>query len=108
MAGRITMPPAAEEQNRSSFSVGAVNRLLDTMEKPLIVADRSGSLLLVNARARQCLESHGFKETDEPNLFSDLLKLDAAKIFGQVEKGEQEVNVQIGSAEKETGALIQW
>ncbi len=108
MTGRIALPPVTEDRSRRSLPLGAVSRLLDTMEKPLIVADRSGSLLLVNARARQCLESHGFKETDEPTLFSDLLKLDAAKIFGQVEKGEQEVNVQIGSAEKETGALIQW
>ncbi len=102
------MPPVAEDRSRRSLPLGAVSRLLDTMEKPLIVADRSGSLLLVNARARQCLESHGFKETNEPNLFSDLLKLDSAKIFGQVEKGEQEVNVQIGPAEKKTAALIQW
>jgi signal transduction histidine kinase len=108
MAGRITMPPAAEEQNRSSFSVGAVNRLLDTLEKPLIVANRSGSLLLVNARARQCLQNHGNKETDEPNLFSHFLKVDSRKIFGEIEKGEHEVKVQIGPAEKKTVARIQW
>ncbi len=108
MAGRITMPPAAEEQNRSSFSVGTVNRLLDTLEKPLIVANRSGSLLLVNARARQCIENQGSKETEEPNLFSDFLKVDSGKIFREIEKGEHEVKVQIGPAEKKTVARIQW
>ncbi len=108
MTGRIAIPPVAEYRSRRSLPLGAVSRLLDTLERPLIVAERSGSLLLVNARARQCLESHGFKETDEPNLFSDLLKLDSGKIFGQVEKGEHEVNVQIGPAEKKTAALIQW
>src|SRR6266568_4648279 len=108
MTGRIAIPPVAEYRSRRSLPLGAVSRLLDTLERPLIVAERSGSLLIVNARARQCLESHGFKETDEPNLFSDLLKLDSGKIFGQVEKGEHEVNVQIGPAEKKTAALIQW
>ena len=108
MSGTSVMPPVAEDRSRRSLPLGAVSRLLDTLEKPLIVADRSGSLLLANARARRCLESQGFKETDEPNLFGDLLKLDAAKIFELVEKGEHKVNVHIGPAEKRTSARIQW
>ncbi len=102
------MPPVAEDRSRRSLPLGWVSRLLDTLEKPLIVTDRGGSPLLINARARQILEMQGFKETDEPNLFSDLLKLDSAKIFGEVEKGEHEVNVHIGLAEKKTAVQIQW
>jgi signal transduction histidine kinase len=102
------MPPVAEDRSRRSLPLGWVSRLLDTLEKPLIVTDRGGSPLLINARARQILEMQGFKETDEPNLFSDLLKLDSAKIFGEVEKGEHEVNVHIGPAEKKTAVQIQW
>ncbi len=102
------MSPVAEDRSRQSLPLGSVIRLLDTLEKPLIVADRSGSLLLANARARHCLETQGFKEADELNLFSDLLKLDSANIFGQVEKGEHAVNAQIGPAERRTAARIQW
>ena len=102
------MPPVAEDRSRRSLPLGWVSRLLDTLEKPLIVTDRGGSPLLINARARRILEMQGFKETDEPNLFSDLLKLDSAKIFGEVEKGEHEVNVHIGPAEKKTALQIQW
>jgi len=102
------MPPVAEDRSRRSLPLGWVSRLLDTLEKPLIVTDRGGSPLLINARARRILETQGFKETDEPNLFSDLLKLDSAKIFGEVEKGEHEVNVHIGPAEKKTAVQIQW
>jgi signal transduction histidine kinase len=108
MSGRIAMPPVAEDRSRRSLPLGWVSRLLDTLEKPLIVTDRGGSPLLINARARRILEMQGFKETDEPNLFSDLLKLDSAKIFGEVEKGEHEVNVHIGPAEKKTAVQIQW
>jgi len=108
MSGRIAMPPVAEDRSRRSLPLGWVSRLLDTLEKPLIVTDRSGNPLLINARARQILQTQGFKETDEPNLFSDLLKLDSAKIFDQVEKGEHEVNVQMGPAEKKTAVRIQW
>src|SRR5438105_15634556 len=99
MSGRIAMPPVAEDRSRRSLPLEWVSRLLDSLEKSLIVADRSGSPLLINARARHFLEAQGFKETDEPNLFSDLLKLDSAKIFGQVEQGEHEVSVRkIGRA----------
>jgi signal transduction histidine kinase len=108
MGGRMIMPSVAEERNRASFPIGAVNRLLDTLEKPLMVAERSGSLLLLNARARQYLESFGFKEKEDPNLFSDFLKMDSPRIFGEIEKGEHEVTVRIGLAEKKTIARIQW
>src|SRR5437879_3819113 len=107
MAGRTTMPPAAEEQNRLSLSVGAVNRLLDTLEKPLIVAERSGRLLVGNAGARQLLEKQGTKETEEANLFNYFLKMELRKIFCEIERGEHEVKVQIGPAEKKTVARIQ-
>lgn len=102
------MPPVAEDRNRRSLAVGAVSRLLDTLDKPLLVADRSGNLQLINARARQCLDAQGFQETIELNLFSDLLKLDSSKVFAQVENGEHEISLPIGSAEKKTTGRIQW
>jgi len=108
MSGRIAMPPVAEDRSRRSLPLEWVSRLLDSLEKSLIVADRSGSPLLINARARHFLEAQGFKETDEPNLFSDLLKLDSAKIFRQVEQGEHEVSVRIGADENSAAARIQW
>src|SRR6266480_835443 len=108
MTGRIAMPPVAEDRNRRPLPLGAVRQVLDILEKSLVVADRSGGLVLVNARARRCLETQGFTETDELNLFSDLLKMDAADIFRQVERGEHEVNVRIGPAEKRTSMRIRW
>ena len=108
MSGRIAMSPVAEDRSRRSLPLEWVSRLLDTLEKPLIVTDRSGSPLLINARARRFLEAQGCKEADEPNLFSDLLKLDSAKIFAQVEQGEHEVSVRIGAAENSAAAHIQW
>src|ERR1700757_5143451 len=102
------MPPVAEDRNRRPLPLEAVRQVLDTLERSLAVADRSGGLVLVNARARRCLETQGFKETDELNLFGDLLKMDAADIFRQVERGEHEVNVRIGPAEKRTSMRIRW
>jgi len=60
MAGRIAMPPMSEENRvvlRLDLFVAARHD-----RKPLIVAERSGTLLLVNTRARQFLESHDTRQ----------------------------------------------
>lgn len=108
MAGRIAVPPISEERNRGSIPFGAVQGLLETLEKPILVAERSGSLLLVNTRARQYLEAQGWADVQAVNLFSDLLHADLRTVFAQIEKGEQEVKVQIGSGEKKLNAQIRW
>ena len=108
MAGRIVMPPMSEEGNRAVLPLSVVRGLLDTMEKPLIVAERSGNLLLVNTRAKQFLESHGYATTPGLNLFKDFLQVDARKIFDEIEKGEHEVDLQIRRGEAKSTARVQW
>ncbi len=108
MAGRIVMPPIVEEGNRASLPIGYVRGLLDTVEKPLIVAERSGRLLLVNTRGRQFLESNGHTTIPGLNLFNDLLKVDARKIFSEIEKGEHEVELQIQRGDGKSTARVQW
>src|SRR3979490_2859470 len=98
MAGRIATPPMSEE-NRVVLPLGFVRGLLDTMEKPLIVAERSGNLLLVNTRARQFLESHGYATIQGKHLKSALLQALSRKIFGEIEKCDDEVDLQIQRGE---------
>ncbi len=86
MAGRIAVPPMAEEGSRALIPLDFVRGLFNTIEKPLIVAERNGNLLLVNTRAEQFVESHGYAITPGLNLFKDLLKTDARKIFEELEK----------------------
>jgi signal transduction histidine kinase len=108
MAGRIALPLMSEAGNRTALPLGFVRGLLDTIDKPLIVAERSGNLLLINIRARQFLESSGPAITPGFNLFGDYLKVDARKIFDEIEKGEHEVNLQIRSGERESAVQIRW
>jgi signal transduction histidine kinase len=108
MAGRIAIPPISEERSRAVLPLGFVSGLLDTLEKPLIVAERTGNLLLVNARAKQFLESHGYPTVPGLNLFKDLLQVDSRKIFGEIEKGEHELELQIQSGEAKSSARVQW
>jgi signal transduction histidine kinase len=108
MAGRIALPPISEEGNGAALPLRFVRGLLDTIEKALIVTERSGDLLLVNTRAKQFLESCGYTVTPGLNLFNDFLKVDARKIFEEIEKGEHEVQVPIKRGEKKSTLQIQW
>jgi signal transduction histidine kinase len=108
MAGRTAVPLTSDERNRGAIPLGAIQGLLDTLEKPLLVAERSGSLLLANSRAKQYLESFGRAEIQAVNLFADILNEDAQKIFGQIEKGAHQVKVQIGSGDRKSTARVQW
>ncbi len=108
MAGRITVPPMSEEGNRTVLPLGYVTALLDTMEKPLIVVERSGNILMVNSRARQFLESRGYPAIQGMNLFSDLLHAEPRKIFDEIEKGEHEVHLQIQRGEAKSRVRVQW
>jgi signal transduction histidine kinase len=108
MAGRIALPPTSEERNSAVLPLGVVSRLLDTIEEPLMVAERSGNLLLVNTRARQCLGFHAYAEIQGLNLFNDILQVDSKKIFGELERGQHEVNLNIEGREKKSAARIQW
>jgi signal transduction histidine kinase len=98
----------SEERNRATLPLVFVTALLDKIEKPLIVAERSGNLLLVNTRATQYLESCGNATIQGMNLFSDVLQVDATEIFGKVEKGEHEVGLQIKSGAEKSSARVQW
>src|SRR5216683_1498598 len=108
MGGRVALPPMSEEGKRAVVPLGFVRGLLDTIEKPMIVAERSGNLLLVNNRAKQFLESHGYATTPGLNLFNDLLRVDARKIFGAIEKGEHEMDLHIQRGEEKSTARVQW
>src|SRR5260370_36990910 len=98
----------SEERNSAVLPLGVVSRLLDTIEEPLMVAERSGNLLLVNTRARQCRGFHGNAEIQGLNLFNDILRGDSKKIFGELERGQHEVNLNIEGGEKKSPARIQW
>src|SRR5437762_3266267 len=108
MAGRITTPPMSQEGNRAVLPLGFVSGLLDMIEQPLIVAERSGNLLFVNTRARKCLESRRFSAIQGLNLFGDLLQVETGKIFDKIEKGEHQVHLQIQRGEAKSTVRVQW
>lgn len=100
--------PSVETHATGSTLFGLMSSLLDALDKPLLVADRGGRILFANLHAQNALrwkdESDGLK----PNLFRDILRVDAKGLFGQLEGGEQEVNLQVESADGPARARIRW
>jgi signal transduction histidine kinase len=108
MTGIIVTPPMLENPGSTTLSVSLVTRLLDTLDKPMLVAERGGRILLANARARKCIESHGFSEATQTNLFLDLLRADSKDVFRNIESGEQEVKLNVKRGDQESSAVLQW
>src|SRR6266446_4438724 len=106
MTGTIANPPPADSRGAVGFSRGLVVGLLDTVETALVVAERSGRIVLMNARARKSLGLEGSAEAGI-NLFTELLETDAKQIFREIESGKQEVRLEVERGEK-FFAHVQW
>jgi len=77
--------PILESQVNETLPVSLLASLLDLLEQPILVSDRSGRILLANARATQRLEFHGFTFDANLNLFSDVLRVHQKVIWIQIE-----------------------
>ena len=106
MTGTIANPPLADSRGAVGFSRGLVVGLLDTVETALVVAERSGRIVLMNARARKSLGLEGSAEAGI-NLFTELLETDGKQIFREIESGKQEVRLEVERGEK-FFANVQW
>src|ERR1700759_2717988 len=109
MGGRLTSilsePPSP---NAPDIPLSHVVRLLDTLDRSLLVSESSGRIVLGNARARKCLDFVGLADYAGLSLFTDILQVDAKKIFSAIEAGEQEVKLDLQRGEKRTKASVQW
>lgn len=87
---------------------GLMSSLLDALDKPLLVTDRSGRVLFANLHAQNSVQWDVVENGAQPNLFRDVLHVDARGLFGQLEGGEQEVNLQIQCGGAPARARIRW
>lgn len=91
----------------SALPLPIVQTLVDTFERPVIFAERSGRLVLVNQAARQCLAFRQLS-VEHSNLFGDLLQLDPAAVSGQLESGEQELLLPLDCQDGKGLAKLRW
>lgn len=87
---------------------GLMSSLLDALDRPLFVADRGGRILFANLHAQDAMQWKDAPEGAKPNLFRDVVHVDAKGLFGQLEGGEQEINLPIESKSGPARARIRW
>lgn len=97
-----------EQLTGGSLPFSLVASLLDTLDRPLLVSDRGGRILFANLRAQRCLNARGIVSPTQVNLFSELLHIDPKVIFGQIEGGEQEVDLPVDGPGEKALARIRW
>ena len=97
-----------EQLTGGSLPFSVLASLLDTLDRPLLVSDRGGRILFANLRAQRCLNARGIVSPTQVNLFSELLHIDPKVIFGQIEGGEQEVDLPVDGLGGKARARIRW
>jgi signal transduction histidine kinase len=99
---------AADKQAPSHLGFQLMASLLDAVDRPLLVSDRSGQLIFMSLQAQDALHSAGFNSKPDFNLFRDLLRTDRAGVVDQLERGEQEVNLPLELPEGRSRVRIRW
>lgn len=87
---------------------GVVKGLLDCVEKGLLVAERSGRIVLANLRGRETLAALGHGDFREANLVSDVLKVSPETFVQKLEAGRRELQLEIISGANKYFASVQW
>lgn len=95
------------ESQSDSFPASLTLRILDLFEVPILVANLSGGVLLVNERARQVLGLPEDGAWTRLNLFGDILRMDPQVLLGQIESGESEVHLQLETASGRVRARLE-
>ena len=106
MAGRISIPPLSEQAKVAVLPARGLSGVLDTLDRCLIVAERDGTIVLANSRAKAWMEYE--RQAGVTNLFTDVLRAESRQIFAQVEKGEDKIDVPLKSGETKLSARIRW
>jgi signal transduction histidine kinase len=108
MGSGITATTGKFAHGGNSFPAETVRALLDTVDKGMLVASREGQVLMVNARARKCLEENGKNDPGSVNIFEDLLKVSPREISRRIESGEHEIEISGRTSSKGFQARVRW
>jgi len=108
MGSGITATTGKFAHAGNNFPAETVRALLDTVDKGLVVANREGQVLMVNARARKCLEEQGKNDLSSLNIFADLLNVSPREISRRIESGEHEIEITGRTAIRSFQARVKW
>src|SRR5579862_4490362 len=104
-----SLPETTLTEQRSGLAIPGMvaQALFDTLDRGVLIAERSGGIVMANLRARQILGVDDFRKSGH-NQFQAFLHIEPRVIFDQIENGEHEVDLQIDTKEGPARARIQW
>jgi signal transduction histidine kinase len=105
---KLRRGPVVESPVNETLPLSQLANLLDLVEQPILVSDRTGRILLANLQSKKWLESDGFTFDASFNLFSNLLHLHPKVITDQVEGGEHRIDMKFERPTGDALARIQW
>ena len=100
--------PVIELPAKEAIPASVIVALLDLLDQPILISDRSGRILQVNQSGILRLGSHGFSFEASSNLFSDLLHVHPNVISDQIEAGENQIDSKFDCCGGAAVARIQW
>jgi signal transduction histidine kinase len=98
----------AEKPVAGQINFQLIASLLDAVDRPLLVAERSGLLLFTNLHAQDALHARGIHPKPDSNLFRDILRVESKHVLEQLEDGMQEVDLPLQSAAVGSRARVRW
>lgn len=103
----MTKSATVDRPRRHESSLQPVAALLDALDRPLIVSDRSGKLIFKNLHAHEYLREIANAENQDMNLFGGIVAGDRAALLKQLADGDHELNLPV-APDPATRAKIRW
>jgi signal transduction histidine kinase len=100
--------PVVDSPASDALTLSVTANLLDLLEQPILISDRSGRILLATLRGKRLLASHGFVFEGHLNLFSDLVHVNPKIILDQIDGGEHRIDSKFDFCSGKALARIQW
>jgi signal transduction histidine kinase len=105
---QLKRSPVIELPASESFPASLIGSLLDLLEQPILISDRSGRILVANLRGKHQLASYGVSFDSNLNLFSDLLHVHPKLIGDRIECGEHQNDSKFPCCGEAAVARVHW
>lgn len=104
-----TVASTLSGQKDSAFlSTDLLTDLLDSMNMAMLVAERSGRIVLINSQVKSQLDLEGSRNSDELNLYTDILHSSQREILSEIQKAGNKIEREIPRQGKLFRAKVQW
>ena len=100
--------PVIELSAHDGVPSSVVFSLLELLDEPILISDRSGRVLQASVQGRKRLATHGYSFESGLNLFSDLLRIGPSVIAERIERGEHRIDSRFECFAGEAAVRIQW